>query len=66
MELDMAEKSRELKDYRDIGEVVSPIEQLMAARTSSSCCMGQEAMLECDRVPWKQWVAMDWKPTGAA
>jgi hypothetical protein len=62
----MGEKPRELKDYRDIGDVVSPIEQLMAARTSSSCCVGQEAMLETDRVPWKQWVSKEWKPTGAA
>ena len=53
----MSEKSRGLKDYRDIGEVTFPIEQLMAARAASSCCVGQEAMLESDRVPWKQWIS---------
>lgn len=62
----MSEKSRGLKDYRDIGEVTFPIEQLMAARAASSCCVGQEAMLESDRVPWKQWFSDSWKPTGAA
>ncbi len=41
------------RDYRrrprrpgDIGEVVSPIERLTAAREVSSCCVGVEAMLE--------------------
>lgn len=62
----MRKKSEGLKDYRDIGDVAFPIEQLMAARSSSSCCVGQEAMLESDRVPVKQWIADDWKPTGAA
>ncbi len=33
---------------RDIGEVVSPIERLVAAREVSSCCVGVEALLEAD------------------
>ena len=35
-----------IKDRRDIGEVVFPIEQMMAAREMSSCCVGIEASLE--------------------
>jgi hypothetical protein len=35
-----------LKDRRDIGRVSFPIEKLMASRELSSCCAGQEAMLE--------------------
>ncbi len=34
------------KDRRDIGEVVFPIEKMMAAREISSCCVGVEAALE--------------------
>ena len=34
------------KDRRDIGEVVFPIEKMMAARETSSCCVGVEAALE--------------------
>jgi hypothetical protein len=34
------------KDRRDIGQVVSPIEKMMAARELSSCCVGVEAALE--------------------
>jgi len=34
------------KDRRDIGEVVFPIEKMMAARENSSCCVGVEAALE--------------------
>ena len=34
------------KDRRDIGEVVFPIEKMMAARENSSCCIGVEAALE--------------------
>ncbi len=34
------------KDRRDIGEVVFPIEKMMAAREISSCCVGIEAALE--------------------
>ena len=60
------EEPRRMKDRRDIGEVVFLIEQLMAAREVSSCCVGQEQMLETGRVPWKQWLKRDWKPTGAA
>jgi hypothetical protein len=35
-----------VKDRRDIGKVVSPIEVMMAAREVSSCCVGVEALLE--------------------
>ena len=42
------------KDRRDIGEVVSPIEQLLAARELSSCCVGVEAMLEENARPIRQ------------
>ncbi len=31
-----------------IGEVVSPIERLIAAREVSSCCVGVEALLETE------------------
>ena len=37
-----------LKDRRDIGEVVFPIEKMIAAREMSSCCIGAEAALETD------------------
>ena len=43
------------RDRRDIGEVVSPIEKMMAARDSSSCCVGVEALLEID----SQYLAMN-------
>ena len=43
-----------LKDRRDIGEVVFPIEQMMAAREMSSCCVGVEAMLEDNARPIRQ------------
>jgi hypothetical protein len=36
------------KDRRDIGQVVFPIEKMMAARELSSCCVGVEAALETD------------------
>lgn len=36
------------KDRRDIGQVVSPIEKMAAAREVSSCCVGVEAALETD------------------
>ncbi len=62
----MPQKPAKLKDYRDVGKVVFPIEQLMAARENSSCCAGQEALIETGRVPWKQWLLRGWKPTGAA
>jgi len=35
-----------VKDRRDIGRVVSPIETMMAAREVSSSCVGVEALLE--------------------
>ena len=41
-------RSASTKDRRDIGEVVSPIEQMLAAREMSSCCVGTEALLESD------------------
>ena len=33
---------------QDIGEVVFPIERMLAAREISSCCVGVEALLETD------------------
>ena len=42
----MSKFPQRLKNRRDIGQVIFPIEQLMAARELSSCCAGQEAMLE--------------------
>lgn len=36
------------RNRRDIGQVVSPIEKLLAAREASSCCVGVEALLEVD------------------
>lgn len=35
-----------IRDRRDIGQVVFPIEQMAAARELSSCCVGIEAALE--------------------
>jgi hypothetical protein len=40
------QKYRPIKDRRDIGEVVFPIEKMIAAREISSCCVGIEAALE--------------------
>ena len=40
------QKYRSLKDRRDIGEVVFPIEKMIAAREISSCCVGIEPALE--------------------
>ena len=37
-----------VKDRRNIGQVISPIEKLNAARELSSCCVGVEAALEAD------------------
>ena len=37
-----------VRDRRDVGQVVSPIEKMMAAREASSCCVGVEALLEVD------------------
>ena len=39
-------KIQPTKDRRDIGEVVFPIEKMIAAREISSCCVGVEAALE--------------------
>jgi hypothetical protein len=36
------------RDRRDIGQVISPIEKMMAAREASSSCVGVEALLEID------------------
>jgi len=36
------------KNRRDIGQVVFPIEKMMAAREASSSCVGVEALLEID------------------
>ena len=54
------------KNRRDIGQVIFPIEQLMAARELSSCCAGQEAMLESGQILERPGDDFDWKPTGAA
>ena len=43
-----------MKNRRDIGQVVFPIEQMLAAREMSSCCVGVEAMLEQDAQPIRQ------------
>ena len=40
------QKHPPVKDRRDIGEIVFPIEKLIAAREVSSCCVGVEAALE--------------------
>ena len=37
-----------LRNRRDIGKVVLPIEKLVAARELSSCCVGVEAAIELD------------------
>ena len=39
-------KPTPMKDRRDIGQVVFPIEKMIAARELSSCCVGVEAALE--------------------
>ena len=54
------------KNWRDIGQVIFPIEQLMAARELSSCCAGQEAMLEFGQSLERQGDKNGWRPTGAA
>ncbi len=54
------------KDRRDIGQVIFPIEQLMAARELSSCCAGQEVMLETGHRLETREDETIWKPTGAA
>jgi hypothetical protein len=41
-------KSDQLKDRRDIGQVVFVQEKIMTARTRSSCCVGVESALEAD------------------
>jgi hypothetical protein len=41
-----ARKYPATKDRRDIGEVVFPIEKMMAARALRSSCVGVEALLE--------------------
>jgi hypothetical protein len=37
-----------MKDRRDIGGVVFPIEKMLAARQISPSCVGVEALLEID------------------
>lgn len=37
-----------MKDRRDIGRVIFPIEKILAAREVSSCCVGVEALIEQD------------------
>jgi len=48
-ELAMARKIQPTRDRRDIGQVVFPLEKMLAAREFSSCCVGVEAALETDR-----------------
>ncbi|MCP4334614.1 MAG: hypothetical protein GY785_18325 [Gammaproteobacteria bacterium] len=43
-----AKKYPATRNRRDIGQVISPIEKMMAAREASSCCVGVEALLEID------------------
>jgi len=43
-----AKKYPPTRNRRDIGQVISPIEKLMAAREASSSCVGVEALLEID------------------
>jgi hypothetical protein len=38
-----------LRNRKDIGRVEFLIDKMMAARSLSSCCAGQEAMLETNR-----------------
>lgn len=40
------QKHPPVKDRRNIGVIVFPIEKLIAAREISSCCVGVEAALE--------------------
>ena len=47
-------KQDKSKNRRDIGEVVFPIEQMLAARDMSSCCVGVEALLEDNARPIRQ------------
>ena len=54
------------KDRRNVGQVVFPIEQLMTARALSSCCAGQETMLESCRILDVPRDSEDWRPTGSA
>ena len=41
--------SGKLRNRKDIGRVEFLMDKLMAARSLSSCCAGQEAMLETNR-----------------
>jgi len=43
-----AKKYPPTRNRRDIGQVISPIEKMMAAREVSSSCVGVEALLEID------------------
>ena len=43
-----AKKYPATRNRRDIGQVISPIEKMMAAREVSSSCVGVEALLEID------------------
>jgi hypothetical protein len=42
------DKSDQLKNRRDIGQVVFVQEKIMTARNRSSCCVGVESALEAD------------------
>jgi len=43
-----AKKYPSTRNRRDIGQVISPIEKMMAAREASASCVGVEALLEID------------------
>lgn len=45
----MTRKIQPTKDRRDVGQVVFPMEKMLAARDFSSCCVGIEAALETDQ-----------------
>jgi len=54
------------RDRRDIGRVISPIEQLVMVRAHSSCCSGQEALLASGWRPERDRDDDEWQPTVSA
>ena len=63
--MNQREKDR-IRDRRNIGRVVSPIEQLVMARARSSCCAGQEALLASGWRPERDAEDGEWHPTVSA
>ena len=45
----MKDRKDTVKDRKDIGQVVSPIEKLMKFRDASASCVHIEAAMEADR-----------------